>query len=561
MEYLIFAAVMLIFVLALMIKGYLDYKREQKDFIRKLYSDYGALPPREYKPEQYANISRYFEKHKEGFWIDDITWNDLNMDEVFKSLNYTYSAAGEEYLYYALRTPLMDVRELEKREELIEFFRTHADERVSCQYLFSRLGGTGKFSIYDYIDYLDGLGERSNLAHYAAIGAVALGIGSLFYSLPFGLLFLACVFIANVISYFKVKNEIDPYIVSFSYIFRLREMAEGLCGKKIRAIEAETEILRRSYKGLGSFKRGAYILMSPARMSGTGSGNLIDIFLDYLRMIFHLDLIKFNHMLSQMRIHREDIDEMLGILGKIETIIAIGAFREGCAGFCVPFFTQKKAICAKNVYHPLIEKPVKNDISADRGVLITGSNASGKSTFLKTIAINSLLAQTIHTALADSFQTGLFRICSSMSLRDDIVSGDSYYMVEIKALKRIMDELKRDGRPVLCFVDEVLRGTNTVERIAASAQILESLAAENCLCFAATHDIELTHLLQRDYKNHHFEEEIRYDDILFSYKIMDGRAVTRNAIRLLGIMGYEDQIVRRAEKMAEDFIACGSWKL
>ncbi len=301
--------------------------------------------------------------------------------------------------------------------------------------------------------------------------------------------------------------------------------------------------------------------MSPARMSGTGSGNLIDIFLDYLRMIFHLDLIKFNHMLSQMRIHREDIDEMLGILGKIETIIAIGAFREGCADFCVPFFTQKKAICAKNVYHPLIEKPVKNDISADRGVLITGSNASGKSTFLKTIAINSLLAQTIHTALADSFQTGLFRICSSMALRDDIVSGDSYYIVEIKALKRIMDELKRDGRPVLCFVDEVLRGTNTVERIAASAQILESLAAENCLCFAATHDIELTHLLQRDYKNHHFEEEIRYDDILFSYKIMDGRAVTRNAIRLLGIMGYEDQIVRRAEKMAEDFIACGSWKL
>ena len=193
--------------------------------------------------------------------------------------------------------------------------------------------------------------------------------------------------------------------------------------------------------------------------------------------------------------------------------------------------------------------------------MITGSNASGKSTFLKTIAINSLLAQTIHTALADSFQTGLFRICSSMALRDDIVSGDSYYMVEIKALKRIMDELKRDGRPVLCFVDEVLRGTNTVERIAASAQILESLAAENCLCFAATHDIELTHLLQRDYKNHHFEEEIRYDDILFSYKIMDGRAVTRNAIRLLGIMGYEDQIVRRAEKMAEDFIACGSWKL
>ena len=96
MEYIIFVAAMLIFILILMIKGYLDYQREQKDFIRQLYDDYGTLPPREYKPEQYDNISRYFEKHRKGFFIDDITWNDLGMDEVFKKMHYTYSAAGEQ---------------------------------------------------------------------------------------------------------------------------------------------------------------------------------------------------------------------------------------------------------------------------------------------------------------------------------------------------------------------------------------------------------------------------------------------------------------------------------
>lgn len=146
-----------------------------------------------------------------------------------------------------------------------------------------------------------------------------------------------------------------------------------------------------------------------------------------------------------------------------------------------------------------------------------------------------------------------------MALRDDVQGGSSYYMVEIKALKRILDFLAEDGKPVLCFVDEVLRGTNTVERIAASTEILKSMADQNCICFAATHDIELTHLLEGIYDNYHFAEEIEDDDILFSYKILEGRASTRNAIKLLGIMGYDKEIICEAEKMAENFLATGHW--
>ena len=133
-------------------------------------------------------------------------------------------------------------------------------------------------------------------------------------------------------------------------------------------------------------------------------------------------------------------------------------------------------------------------------------------------------------------------------------------MVEIKSLKRILDLLSSEKElPVLCFVDEVLRGTNTVERIAASTQILRSMAQKNCMCFAATHDIELTHLLEDDYHNYHFSETIEENDISFSYKIREGRASTRNAIRLLGIMGYEEEIIEEAEKMAGDFLATGVW--
>lgn len=560
MEYIVFAAVMAGLILIFMVKGWYDYRKSEKKFEQNLYNNYGVLPQREYKPGQFEKISHYYLKHKEGFSIDDITWNDLNMDEIFKKMNYTYSAAGEEYLYHLLRTPCMSEDELLHREEIIRFFEEHSKERVAYQLVYHKLGRTGKFSIYDYLDYLDGLGKRGNGVHYLSLALFfASIIGMLFVDVPLGLLAMIGVLVYNNVTYFKVKEEIDPYIVSFAYVFRVLDTVKTLRASvhKPDVLSEELECLKRSSAAMSGFKRGSFLIMSGGRMSG--SSNPLDLLLDFIRMGFHLDLIKFNQMLSEVRKHTDDIDNMVTVLGKIEAMIAISEYRASLESFCVPEFLKEKALKAEELYHPLIENPVKNRIYTERGVLITGSNASGKSTFLKTVAINSIFAQTIHTCLAQSYESAMFRIASSMSLKDDVQGGDSYYMVEIKAIKRILDLTSLEGLPVLCFVDEVLRGTNTVERIAASAQILKSLCKNNCICFAATHDIELTHLLKKIYCNYHFSEKIEEDDISFTYKIMEGRATTRNAIKLLGIMGYEPAIIEEAEKMAADFLASGVW--
>lgn len=553
MEYVLFAVVMAGVVVLFMITGYLDYKKSEKRFLKKLHEDYGKVPVKEYKPEQFESISHYFLKHRKGFYIDDITWNDLNMDEVFKRMNYAHSAAGEEYLYYSLRSPITDQETLHKREKVIDFFRENEEERVAFQVIFSKLGRIGKFSLYDYLDYLGTLGKRSNLPHYLTFVLILTAIGVIFVNIPVGLLMLVCVFIYNNITYFKSKNEIDPYVTSFTYIFRLLDAVEQVRRRKVSVLVKEQDALKQCSASMTGFKTGAFLLMSSGRMSG--SGNPLDLLLDFFRMTFHLDLIKFNQMLSEVRKHIDRIDQMVTLLGQIETAIVIGEYRTSLETYCIPEFTEKLLIDAKEIYHPLLHTPVANDIVTCKNVLITGSNASGKSTFLKTIALNAILAQTIHTVLAKSYRAAVFRICSSMSLKDDIQGGDSYYMVEIKALKRILDLTDTKGAPVLCFVDEVLRGTNTIERIAASAQILQSMAAKNCLCFAATHDIELTQLLEEQYQNYHFSEEIEDDDICFSYKIRDGRASTRNAIRLLKIMGYDDAIIQKADDMASEFLS------
>lgn len=109
------------------------------------------------------------------------------------------------------------------------------------------------------------------------------------------------------------------------------------------------------------------------------------------------------------------------------------------------------------------------------------------------------------------------------------------------------------------FVDEVLRGTNTVERIAASVEILHYLAGQNLLCFTATHDIELTKLLCGEYENYHFSEDFDGTQIHFTYAIQKGEATSRNAIKLLDMMGFEKEITVRAEKRAEQFLQTGKW--
>lgn len=561
MEYLVLAGVIIFIVLFVFIKGSYDEKQKEKKFIKDLYENYGQFPQKKYEAAQYDSIRKYFENHKKDFVIDDITWNDLDMDAVFMQMNHTYSSAGEEYLYYTLRTPFMEEEPLKKREERVRYFMENEDERVRLQVLFAKIGKTGKFSIYDYLDFLDSVENISNASHFVGDAAVVIAVLLIFWNAFTGIALLIGVLCYNITTYFRYKSKVDPYITSFGYVMRMIRMGEKIVQSGIPVIKEEREELKRLIEQFQKFRKGSHWLMSPTRMSA--SMDPLSIVGDYLRMMFHIDLIQFNKMMKELREHKNDVDAIVTVAGGIETAIAVGAYRASFVEYCVPVFEQ--GIALTDGYHPLIRKPVKNSILPKKGVLLTGSNASGKSTFLKTVAINAILAQTIHTCLAKKYTGEFFRIYTSMALRDDLESGESYYIVEIKSLKRIIDAGEKGrkegdkGRRILCFVDEVLRGTNTVERIAASTQILKSFAKKSTLCFAATHDIELTSLLANDYENYHFEEEVVEGDVLFNYEIKEGKARTRNAIKLLSVMGYEEEIIHKANEMAENFINNGVW--
>ena len=537
----------------------LRQKKEETKWMARLYDDYFFLNDKTIRAERFEKLNTLYLRHPTEHQIDDITWNDLGMDKLFQRMNYTLSSTGEEYLYYRLRTLNHSDSELKAFDDLVSYWEQHPDDRVRLHLCANKLGYLGKYSLYDYIENLDYLGERSNLRHILQdllfLPAILLG----FFNMTACIIAVIGLMLYNMITYFREKGEIEPYITSFAYVLRLINVCEEAEQFSIPAARQIIEQIRNANRVLKPMRRNSFWVMSSNR-GGQSSSDILGMLLDYVRMVFHVDLIKFNRMLQTLRKHTEEVDTLVMNFGLLECSAAIMIYRQSMCGWCRPEFTEQKCVDFREAYHPLLESPVKNSIRAERGVLLTGSNASGKSTFLKTVAVNAILAQSIYTCAADSACLSFFDVYSSMALRDDIGSGESYYIVEIKALKRILDAGSR-GENILCFVDEVLRGTNTVERIAASTQIMKSLDSNNILCFAATHDIELTTLLERYYDNYHFEEEVCDGDIVFHYKLLDGKAVTRNAIRLLQLIGYDEQIIQNAAMQAEQFVKTGVWSL
>ena len=557
MEYVIAGLTFAGIALVLFIKGVIDDKRRNKKVIAAMRREYGNWPEMKYETGELENIKSLFERFKNEHSIDDITAGDLELDDIFVRMNYCKSSLGASSLYSLLRNPVTDRESLKDLGNKVSYFENNEEDRVTIRSYFAGIGKI-KVGFFECIDLLSGVEQASILRDILAIILIFVSLGLVFFNAPMGILMLIFVMCFNIITYYSKHGKIESYIVSFGYINRFILNAKNITGLKIDILKDEFDKIDECADRLKSFTRHAGLVVN--KNTAIGSGNPLELFLDYVKILFHIDIIYFYRMLSSLQNNTETFEELFKRLGRIESYVSIAYFRASLDEWCIP--GESSELVMEEGFHPLITDPVKNSITADHGVLITGSNASGKSTFLKVVALNALFAQTIYTCMAKNFSGSIYSIFSSMSLRDDLMGNDSYFMVEIKAMKRILDY--RDSNPdrkVLCFVDEVLRGTNTVERIAASTEILRYLSQKGCICFAATHDGELTYLLENDYDNYHFEEEIKDNDVLFNYRLNTGRAVTRNAIKLLSVMGFPEDIVKHAECSAEDFLEKGVWSV
>ena len=532
-----------------------SFKRRFNKNKAKIIESYGCPINIEDADYKMNNIATYFKNKDQKKGIDDITWSDLSMDDIYKKINNTQSSAGREVLYDIIRNPLCSLKELKKRDSIIEYFMNNFEERLKLQLILSNLGNNYDANTTLCL-FLDEDNSKNRLKFYRTLRAIPF-ISLLLIVINKSFLFITMLSVAlNIFISFNNKNrKID--VSGFTYIIKTINVAFKIKDMKINVLDNNLKNIAEDLEKVKKIKKKS-ISKNPNSVLSD-----LNFFSEYANMITLSELITYEKVKETIIKNKEYLKSIYEYVGGVDALISISSFRTSLDYYSKPQFlasTKKEdnIINFEELYHPLINNPVSNSLDINKGVLITGSNASGKSTFIKSVAINQILCQSIYTSCSKKYEGTFFNIYTSMALKDDVLNEESYYMVEIKSLKRIIDKCN-ENMPCLCFVDEILRGTNTVERIASSSEVLSHLNKSNAICIAATHDIELTYLLEKEYDNYHFEEEITDDDIVFDYKLNKGRAKSRNAIKLLSLIGYEQNIVEKAHEKAENFVKSGKW--
>jgi len=178
---------------------------------------------------------------------------------------------------------------------------------------------------------------------------------------------------------------------------------------------------------------------------------------------------------------------------------------------------------------------------------------SGKSTFLRTLTINSILAQTIYTCFADEFTTPILKQYSSIRIDDNLFEGKSYYFQEVNIMASLLEKVETPFQNMF-VLDEVFKGTNTVERIAAAKAILSYLNRKANIVIVSTHDIELADMLGKEYDLYHFTETVENSGLHFDHSIKAGQLRTRNAIKILELSNYPPEIIEEARQICSTII-------
>ena len=497
--------------------------------IHKFYEEYGADKLKE----------------KDFYNIDEQTAYDINIDDLLKEISICSSTPGEQMLYYLLRTPKLNAESLEKRNKIIEKFLEDKDLRGNIQQIFSDLGRQRKGEIFNLFNTNTVIKKwKVILFNLIALSSLILLILFLFIGSNYTLKFIGIFAIYMLIS-MRASAEIENELSSLQYLGDFVRAA-----KEISKIEDETleeyieEITKRVIPISKIDNKTKYIYTSSE----------LDIFTETLNGFFLTKIRSYYSIINIVKSNRQNLIELYALIGKLESYISIASYRCRVSNYCIPQFldNKDKTLIVKNAVHPLLEDGVPNSIILkNKGVILTGSNMAGKSTFMRTLATNILLSQSFSMSLCDEYSSSFFRIISSLSLSDDVLSGTSYYLEECNSVLRILNSLD-DEVPAFCIIDEIFKGTNPIERIAASKEILKYIMNKNAISIVATHDLELAENCNDKYLRYYFCEDIDENEgLTFDFKLKSGICNTGNALKLLDFLGYPKEIIINSQKDIE----------
>ena len=481
--------------------------------------------------------------------LSDKTCNDLDFKELFMFVDRTTSKIGQQYLYNTLRTiPAVDGK-LIAQEKLIEKISADADLRVNLQLQLDQL-------VKDDTYYITSLFQKVHIKEpkwFFVIKLLSFTSLMSILLLPFNLALIFVlfgVFMINFVIHIWNKKNLSQYLGSIPQLLILNNVAREFLKNEI--LNEIKEDVPDSVAVIDKIrKRMVFFKLSNKLESDMEV--IVWAFLEFFKILFLLEPILLFDALKLIDTKRGEIEKVFSFVGNVDSLISIASLRQGLDLYCEPEINNKStSIDAQEVYHPLINNCVTNSILVNgKSILLTGSNMSGKTTFIRTMGVNAITGLTINTCFARHFSMPRIGIDSAIRISDDLMNDKSYYFEEVLTIKEMIDK-SRNGKPNLFLLDEIFKGTNTVERISAGKAVLSYLSKADNIVFVSTHDIELADLLKDEYELYHFSEMVDHKTVDFDYKLKEGKLKNRNAIRILQINDYPESIIKEAIVLSKE---------
>jgi hypothetical protein len=526
----------------------------QKSTLQKLLSqlreDWGKEKQNNRNFSEIESLYRYSTAHSDdnGISIDDQTWSDLNMNDLYSKVERTLTNPGECILYQILRTPLLSDGILKQRNNIIRLFQTNQEIREKIQIGLLRVGrqkGNGITALV--CEELPPPTPFKFLFSFLALLSLISIVAIPFLWGPAGIIFVVLpLYLVNMLATSRVRGRLLFQLGAIRYLGAMIRLGKDIAAIECPELAYYRTALKETTSVLKEIARKTILLFPEASVSS----DLVTLLYAHIDIYFLREVRIFYSVLDEIHAHLGAIRLVYRLIGELDALQSVASYREGLPGYTEPNFSDSELLLEiKDARHPLLTDPVPNSIVIrGKGVTITGSNMAGKTTFLRTLGVNAILAQTIYTCLATSYTSNYFRIISLISETDSLIEGKSYYLVQAEHLLRMIRSSEKDVL-TLCLIDEPLAGTNSSERIIASFEILRYLFDRKAVVIAATHDLELARKLEFGFKSYHFTDKVDQEGLSFDFKLREGITSTSNAIRLLEYLDYPEGIIKRAMKL------------
>ncbi|MEO9871922.1 MutS-related protein [Ekhidna sp.] len=476
--------------------------------------------------------------------INDHTWADLDMNEVFMYLDRTHSRLGQQYLYYLLRSISSSDR-IEKIEQTISKLNQEKENTSKLIDSLRKLNTRGSYFLISLFSKETLKKPRwFLLVYFLFFVTISAILSSFFY--PQIILVLLCCLVTNFVIHYWNKAKLLEHSNAISQLYHFDKACSQLSyfdsgsGKGKSFLSAQRALKRLTRKSS---------LLRDNSSSQNELSILADSIVEILKASFLIEPIMLYHITQEIEKRKNEIELLFESIGFIDACISIEALRI-TSDHTIPKTTGERILKATQCFHPLIDNPVANsiDITFDKCILISGSNMSGKTTFIRTLGVNALLGQTINTVFAAEWTFPKAKIFSAIRISDNLLNDESFYQKEVKVIQEMIEE-STSKEMNLFLIDELYKGTNSIERIGAGVAVLSYLHSKNNIVCASTHDLELADFLTEFYTNYHFTEQVNNASIKFDYKLNEGKLQNTNAIRILETNGYPKEVTDQARRI------------